>query len=107
MIDRAKDASALCNDISRSVRMARQATGDSCLNSVEDTPSTIYLAAKSGQADVVRTLLDEGHSPDDAREGDRSSALAYVTPRVPTTTCARHHHVCPPPPAPAPLHARA
>ena len=37
--------------------------------------TTVYMAATAGDADVVRRLLAQNHSPNDARPGDNSSAL--------------------------------
>lgn len=37
--------------------------------------STVYLAAKAGEAAVVQSLLDANHDPNDARPDDNASAL--------------------------------
>ena len=85
MVHRAEDGDSLWSDVRRAVVASRRAAGEEgeesvmkldCAIETTDDTTSVYLASKAGQADLVARLLDANHDVNDARAGDNSSALA-------------------------------
>ena len=83
-IDRASDGQALWLDVHRvvtaNIRANDATTGAGPVMVIHkaEAPTTVYLAARAGHADVVESLLASNHDPNDRRAGDRNTALSVA-----------------------------